>query len=162
MRIPLDWPHTRRRRSRRAGTRKIPPTRNYHWQDADLAVAGAVAGRARAGPAGGRRAALGAALPDPGRPPDAICDPDPAALAAFATAAAQRYSGKFLNLPRVQYWQGLNEPNLSLFFFPQYDTAGHALSPGLYRALIDSFYARGEIGRPVEPGARRRASGRSR
>jgi hypothetical protein len=70
----------------------------------------------------------------------AICDPDPAALAAFATAAARRYSGAFAGLPRVQYWQGLNEPNLSLFFFPQYDTSGKGLSPGLYRTLINAFH----------------------
>ena len=69
-----------------------------------------------------------------------MCDPDPAALAAFATAAARRYSGSFGGLPRVQYWQGLNEPNLTLFFFPQFNTAGQGLSPGLYRNLINSFY----------------------
>jgi hypothetical protein len=70
-----------------------------------------------------------------------ICDPDPAQLGAFASAAARRYSGSFGGLPRVQYWQGMNEPNLTLFFFPQFDTAGKALSPGLYRNLINSFYA---------------------
>jgi hypothetical protein len=60
--------------------------------------------------------------------------------AQFATAVARRYSGKFAGLPRVKYWQGLNEPNLSLFFFPQFNTAGKALSPGLYKTLINSFY----------------------
>jgi hypothetical protein len=69
-----------------------------------------------------------------------MCDPDPAALAAFATAAARRYSGTFNGLPRVQYWQGLNEPNLTLFFFPQFNTEFKPLSPHLYRALINSFY----------------------
>lgn len=69
-----------------------------------------------------------------------ICDSDPAALAAFATAAARRYSGAFAGLPRVRYWQGLNEPNLSLFFNPQFDTVGRPLSPGLYRQLINTFY----------------------
>jgi len=69
-----------------------------------------------------------------------VCDPDPAALAAFATAAARRYSGTFGGLPRVQYWQGLNEPNLTLFFFPQFDTNFKPLSPGLYRVLVNSFY----------------------
>ena len=73
--------------------------------------------------------------------PSAICDPSPAALAAFATAAARRYSGQFPGLPRVQYWQGLNEPNLSLFFFPQFNTEGTPLSPDLYRALINAFYS---------------------
>jgi hypothetical protein len=70
-----------------------------------------------------------------------LCDPDPAALATFATAAARRYSGNFGGLPRVQYWQGLNEPNLTLFFFPQMNTEGKGLSAGLYRNLINAFYA---------------------
>jgi hypothetical protein len=68
------------------------------------------------------------------------CNPDPAALADFATAAARRYSGQFGGLPRVQYWQGLNEPNLSLFFNPQFE-GDKPVSPFLYRALINSFYA---------------------
>lgn len=71
----------------------------------------------------------------------AICNPDPAALRAFATAAARRYSGATPGIPAVRYWQALNEPNLSLFFFPQYDTAGNALSPELYRHLVNAFYA---------------------
>jgi hypothetical protein len=71
----------------------------------------------------------------------AICDPDPGALRAFAVAAARRYSGQVAGLPRVHYWQALNEPNLSLFFFPQFDTSGAALSPHLYRNLINGFYA---------------------
>ena len=80
-----------------------------------------------------------------GCPPEQIdtgapCNPDPAALATFATAAARRYSGQFGGLPRVQYWQGLNEPNLSLFFNPQY-VGDKPASPALYRALINSFYA---------------------
>ena len=70
-----------------------------------------------------------------------LCDPVPAALKAFATAAARRYSGSFGGLPRVQYWQGLNEPNLTMFFFPQFNTKGRPLSPALYRALINAFYA---------------------
>ena len=69
-----------------------------------------------------------------------LCDPDPAAFANFATAAARRYSGTFDGLPRVQYWQGLNEPNYTGFFFPQFNTDFKALSPGLYRTLINSFY----------------------
>jgi hypothetical protein len=69
-----------------------------------------------------------------------LCNPDPGALAAFAKAAATRYSGHFGGLPRVQYWQGLNEPNLSLFFYPQFD-GDKPVSPTLYRTLINSFYA---------------------
>ena len=68
------------------------------------------------------------------------CDPDPDALAAFATAAARRYSGGFGGLPRVAYWQGLNEPNLTLYFNPQFE-GDRAVSSGLYRTLANRFYA---------------------
>lgn len=68
-----------------------------------------------------------------------LCDPAPAALAGFATAAASRYSGGFQGLPRVRYWQGLNEPNLSLFFNPQW-RGGKPVSAALYRRLINAFY----------------------
>jgi hypothetical protein len=70
---------------------------------------------------------------------DSPCKPDPTALAAFSKAAAERYSGRFQGLPRVRYWQGLNEPNLSIFFNPQYEN-GKAVSATLYRTLINSFY----------------------
>lgn len=69
-----------------------------------------------------------------------ICDPSPDALAAFATAATRRYSGKIAGLPRVQYWQPLNEPNLSLFFNPQFE-GDKPVSPFLYRTLLNRFYA---------------------
>lgn len=77
--------------------------------------------------------------PPPGME-SAACNPDPAALGAFATAAASRYSGHFEGLPHVGFWQGLNEPNLSLFFNPQFE-GGRPVSPQLYRALINTFYA---------------------
>ncbi len=67
------------------------------------------------------------------------CDVDPAALAAFATAAARRYSGQTPGLPRVSYWQGLNEPNLSIYFNPQFD-GDRPVSPDLYRTLANVFY----------------------
>lgn len=73
-------------------------------------------------------------------PVDAPCKPDPKELAAFARAAALRYSGNFPGLPKVSYWQALNEPNLSLFFNPQYE-GDKAVSPDLYRVLLNSFYA---------------------
>jgi hypothetical protein len=113
----------------------------YRWHDVDVAVIRAVhAGlvpvlQVDGAPKWAQRCNTPAVVPD------AICDPEPQALAAFATAAARRYSGQIPGLPRVQYWQALNEPNLSLFFFPQFNTANQALSPALYRALIDSFYA---------------------
>jgi hypothetical protein len=141
VRLPLTWADVAPKAQPANWSPSNPADPNYSWTDVDTEVVRSV------------QAGLVPVLQVDGAPrwaqrcqtppvlPDAICDPDPAALAAFATAAAQRYSGKFGGLPRVQYWQGLNEPNLSLFFFPQFDTASRPLSPGLYRALINSFYA---------------------
>lgn len=117
-----------------------PSDPNYDWSVFDLRIARAV----QAGlipvvlvdgaPRWAQRCQAPAAVA--GR----LCDPDPTALAAFATAAALRYSGGFGGLPRVRFWQGLNEPNLSLFFNPQFE-GGKPVSPHLYRTLINSFYS---------------------
>ena len=126
----------------------------YDWAASDEAVRQRDRRRADPGAAGRRRAAVGAALPDArASSPAAICDPNPADLRAFATAAAARYSGRTAGAAAVQYWQGLNEPNLSLFFFPQFETSGKPLSPFLYRDLINAFYAGGQGGRTDRPGA---------
>jgi hypothetical protein len=74
--------------------------------------------------------------------------PDPAQFAAFAHAAATRYSGHYAPagapvLPRVRYWQGWNEPNLGYYLAPQWTHAGSGLSaasPGVYRPLLNAFY----------------------
>jgi hypothetical protein len=75
-------------------------------------------------------------------------EPDPAQFAAFAHAAATRYSGSYAPrgqtvLPRVRYWQGWNEPNLGVYLAPQW-TRTHAglvpASPGVYRPLLNAFY----------------------
>jgi hypothetical protein len=116
-----------------------PADPNYDWEAMDLWVTRAVAT--------GLTPVLmvyGAPRWAQACPPGMIdeaapCRPDPSALAAFARAAAARYSGSFPGLPRVHYWQGLNEPNLSLFFGPQYE-GDRAVSPELYRTLINSFY----------------------
>jgi hypothetical protein len=116
-----------------------PSDPNYDWHSVDVGVLEA----ARAGlepvlmvygaPVWAQRCVGGELKWNP------VCDPDPSTLAAFATAAARRYSGQFAGLPRVRYWQGLNEPNLSLFFNPQF-ADGRPASPDLYRELINSFY----------------------
>jgi hypothetical protein len=70
--------------------------------------------------------------------PSAPCDPDPEAVARFARAAASRFDGSFLSLPRVRYWMLFNEPNLNNYFNPQYRD-GKPVSPLLYRRLINAF-----------------------
>jgi hypothetical protein len=69
----------------------------------------------------------------------APCGIDSKAMADFATAAARRYSGTFQGLPRVRYWQAQNEPNLSLFYTPQFE-GSRPVSPDSYRRLLNDFY----------------------
>lgn len=77
--------------------------------------------------------------------------PNAADYAAFATAAARRYNGHFPDplypgayLPRVQYWQAWNEPNLSRYLSPQWTRSRNHwvdTSPVIYRRLLNTFYA---------------------
>lgn len=135
---PLRWASVAPEAQPASWNPEDPADPHYDWEFIDLWVARAVAAgltpvlQIRGAPIWAQRCHSGET--------DAPCNPDPNALAAFATAAARRYSGSFLNLPRVAYWQGLNEPNLSLFFNPQYD-GDKPVSPDLYRALINRFYA---------------------
>jgi hypothetical protein len=72
-----------------------------------------------------------------------VQNPDPAELAAFAHAAALRYSGRYAGLPRVAAWEVWNEVNASFFFQPQWKDrpGGEALSPVLYRTMVNDFAA---------------------
>ncbi|HEU4736291.1 MAG TPA: hypothetical protein VFS48_04600 [Solirubrobacterales bacterium] len=139
VRIPLNWQNTAPTAPPASWQPDNPADPNYDWHN-DADVINAIAAgmtpvlQIDEAPVWAQRCQTPNVLAY------AICDPDPAALAAFATAAARRYSGAFAGLPKVQYWQALNEPNLSLFFFPQYDTSGKGLSPGLYRKLLNGFY----------------------
>jgi hypothetical protein len=67
-----------------------------------------------------------------------VANPDPAALGLFARAAALRYSDGFDGLPRVRYWSAWNEPNLTIFFYPQLDATG-PVSPEWYREAVNTF-----------------------
>ena len=135
---PLEWERVVSDERPAAWNPADPADPEYDWEPYDKWVVNAVA------------AGLTPILQVRGAPPwaqrcgfvrrDTPCDPNPADLAAFTTAAAQRYSGKFGGLPRVRYWQGLNEPNLSLFFEPQF-VDGRPASPELYRTLINTFHA---------------------
>jgi hypothetical protein len=72
---------------------------------------------------------------------EGICNPNPRMFADFAEAAARRYSGDLPGLPRIRFWKPWNEPNLFIFFLPQFRN-GKKVSPGLYRALLNRFSAR--------------------
>lgn len=140
VRIPLEWAGIAPAKEPANWQPQDPTDPAYHWQAADDAVAAAVGAglvpvlQVDGGPAWAQRCKA---------PPYAMvgmCNTDPDALAAFATAAAHHYSGQVAGVPRVQYWQALNEPNLSLFFNPQFD-GDTPVSPGLYRGLLNRFYA---------------------
>ncbi|HSR93714.1 MAG TPA: hypothetical protein VLK56_02515 [Solirubrobacterales bacterium] len=137
---PIRWSEVAPEKLPAAWNPEDPADPHYYWEKIDRWVVAAVQDgltpllQIRSAPAWAQRCP--AAQIDTGAP----CNPDPAALAAFATAAARRYSGQFGGLPRVQYWQGLNEPNLGYFFNPQYE-GDKPVSPILYRALINAFYA---------------------
>jgi hypothetical protein len=135
---PLRWASVAPQQRPASWDPENPADPHYNWEWIDLWVTRAV--RAGLTPLlevrGAPRWAQGCATSEV----DAVCKPDPTALAQFAVAAARRYSGQFGGLPRVRYWQGLNEPNLSLYFTPQYE-GNRAVSADLYRPLINSFYA---------------------
>jgi hypothetical protein len=73
--------------------------------------------------------------------------PNPAQFAQFARAAAERYDGGFRppgqagTLPRVRFWQAWNEPNLDTYLTPQWSPSGAPASPGVYRLLLNAFFA---------------------
>jgi hypothetical protein len=141
VRIPLYWGGTAPTEEPAHWDPTNPNDPAYHWEESDEAVRNAVA------------AGLTPMLSVDGTPQwaqrcqtppvlvPAICNPDPAALRSFATAAAKHFSGGSPEVPAVRYFVALNEPNLSLFFFPQFETNGKPLSPFLYRNLVNAFYA---------------------
>jgi hypothetical protein len=71
--------------------------------------------------------------------PPSTNNPDPNEFGQFAHAAAARYSGSFGGLPRVHYFEAWDEPNFDGFLSPQFDGAGNAVSPGIYRALVNAL-----------------------
>lgn len=135
---PLRWASVAPDKVPAAWNPEDPADPHYDWEFIDQWVTRAVAAgltpvlQVRGAPLWAHRCHSGET--------DIPCNPDPAALAAFATAAARRFSGNVGGLPHVTYWQGLNEPNLSLFFAPQFE-GDKPVSPDLYRTLINTFYA---------------------
>jgi hypothetical protein len=67
--------------------------------------------------------------------------PSPAALGAFCSAIATRYSGHYRGQPFVPYFSVWNEPNLEQFLSPQFDTTGRDRAPALYAAMFRSCYS---------------------
>lgn len=135
---PLSWSEVAPATLPASWNPEDPADPNYDWKFADTWVRNALAAgltpvlQVRGAPAWAQNCG-------PYRH-DSPCEPDPAKLAQFTKAAVSRYSGGFGGLPRVRYWQGLNEPNYSFYFKPQFENH-RPVSPQLYRKLINGFYA---------------------
>jgi hypothetical protein len=79
--------------------------------------------------------------PEPGSGAPATSD-----FALFAEAVAKRYNGDFdpdglgpqVPLPEVLKYEIWNEPNLTHFLWPQYDSAGGSMAPDIYRAMVNA------------------------
>jgi len=125
-----------------------PGSPGYEWKRVDAAV------RTAAGH--GLRVLLTVAsaprwAEGPERAPSArpgTWKPRPAAFGRFARALARRYGGAFPDplrpgraLPRVRFFEAWNEPNLDYFLSPQWGGNRQWVGPGIYRNLLNSFYA---------------------
>jgi hypothetical protein len=110
----------------------------YHWQTVDAQVKSVIAAglepliEVSDAPQWAQRG-----VPPAGLGPSY---PSAADFGEFAHAIAQRYSGSFDGLPRVQYWEVWNEPNLSPDLWPQL-VNGTPVSPDVYRSLVNAFAA---------------------
>jgi hypothetical protein len=112
-----------------------PNDPNYDWSLTDARVKAIVA-------AGFQPIGLVGTAPDwarlaPVTPYFTQSAPIPDKFGRFMRAAAERYSGKYPGIPRVRYWQVWNEPNIGLFFWPQFDAAGNFTSPDVYRDMVN-------------------------
>lgn len=154
--VPVRWAVVAPEKQPASWNPSDPADPNYDWSFTDAWLRQAVAAgltpvlQIRSAPTWADRC-----TPDivPGFDP--VCNPDPAAFAAFTAAAVRRYSGSFEGLPQVNYWQGLNEPNINFFFQPQYE-GKKPVAASIYRNLINTFYA---TVKGINPGAQVIAAG---
>jgi hypothetical protein len=59
----------------------------------------------------------------------------------FARAISSRYSGRNDGYPFVRFWSVWNEPNLTRFLRPQFNTRGKSVAPANYAKLYAAAYA---------------------
>jgi hypothetical protein len=152
IRVSADWDNLAPNAPPNIATSANPDWSGYNWTSTDTAVRETVANGftpvfiITEAP----RWAEGPNRPSESVAPQGSWKPSAVAFQAVATALAKRYSGSFpdpenpgASLPRVKYWQGWNEPNLSLYLSPQWTgSSGHfkLASPTLYRGLLNGWY----------------------
>jgi cellulase (glycosyl hydrolase family 5) len=79
----------------------------------------------------------------PNRPPR-----DSADVEDFASALADRYSGRHEGYPAVRLFSAWNEPNLEQFLAPQFDSAGRSVGPARYAPIARAVYDGVKRGNP--------------
>src|SRR5262245_3639288 len=119
-----------------------PADPSYRWESTDAAV--------RNAQAHGLKVLLAVVnapswAEGPGRPPvsqapNGTWEPNPVDVGEFTRALATRYSGSFLGLPAVRYWQLWAEPNLAVNLGPQF-IGNTPVGFNVYRPMLDAFYA---------------------
>jgi hypothetical protein len=141
-RVIIFWPEVAPKNEPSAWNPRDPSDPNYDWSLYDDQIRWAVESGVEpmisifAAPKWAERCKTNPSISIPG-----TCNPDPRLFADFAEAAARRYSGEFVDLPRVRYWKVWNEPNLGYYLMPQV-RGGKKVSPDLYRNLLNGMAAR--------------------
>jgi hypothetical protein len=129
----ISWPGLVPRRKPAHWNPENPNDPNYDWSRVDARIKAIVAAGFQPMIGVGDAPAWARLAPSvPQSPPQA------SNYGQFMRAAAERYSGKYPGLPRVRYWQVWNEPNLGLFFWPQFDSTGKFTSPDVYRNMLNA------------------------
>ncbi len=80
----------------------------------------------------------------PNRMPQRLAD-----LTAFARALSARYSGRYPGYPFVRFWSVWNEPNLTQFLAPQFNSKGKSVAPANYAKLYAAAYSGLKAGNPL-------------
>ncbi len=150
VRLGIYWFQVAPQRPPSEAEARNPGWSGYEWAAIDLAVRNAAANGLTPLITISYAPAWAEGAGRPSTAPAGTWRPSPTALAAFAAAAARRYSGTYTPpgstevLPRVRYWQAWNEPNLSVYLTPQWRSVGHGFapsSPAMYRTMLNDFYA---------------------
>jgi hypothetical protein len=141
VRLTIGWTEVAPRTKPGQWNPEDPNDPHYWWPSADREVTGAVAAGLTPVIAVTDAPSWAQSCNSSQGYPGSVCGLDVAAYAEFAKAIARHYSGSTPGLPEVRYWQPQNEPNLPLFFNPQFAADGRPTSPEEYRAVLSAFSA---------------------
>jgi hypothetical protein len=135
--LSVSWRATAPQRKPSRWNRSDANDSHYHWSKADAQIT-------RIAKAGFQPVVIVSDSPTWARLASGspVSPPKAADFGAFMHALAARYSGSTRRLPRVRYWQIWNEPNISLFFAPQFDARTKKFtSPDVYRDMVNAAAA---------------------